>query len=186
MEARENVNKIKDLSISLSKVSKENDELMNTHLELTESKLDLASQRDKLIKAFKEKQAAMHRELSNAIEERENLKSKYAEIEKKLFDMSEEFKRQRHKSKLKHSSLEDIEEKFCKNCQKAFHERENFNWSCRVHASKLSGDYYWCCGKTGKDAVGCIVSKHISKEEEEQKEEEAGSTGLKFCSVILK
>ena len=183
-EARENVRKLEEMGGNLSRVSKEKDELMNNHIELTESKLDLVSQRDKLIKAFKDKQNSIQKELSNATEERETMKSKLAELEKKLFDVSEEFKRHRQKFKIKHSSLEDAEEKFCKNCQKSFHERDNFNWSCRVHASKLTGDYYWCCGKVGKDSVGCIVAKHRSKEEEEEKDEETITTGSKFCSVM--
>jgi len=43
----------------------------------------------------------------------------------------------------------------CKFCGKDFHERENFNWSCRTHQSQWSGEMWWCCGKTSKDALGC-------------------------------
>ena len=43
---------------------------------------------------------------------------------------------------------------------------ENFNWSCRVHASDFGGEMWWCCGKNGKDQPGCKFSKHASKEDE--------------------
>ena len=34
--------------------------------------------------------------------------------------------------------------------------------------SDYSGEMWWCCGKAGKDAVGCKVAKHYTKEEEEE------------------
>ena len=27
---------------------------------------------------------------------------------------------------------------------------------------------WWCCGKTGKDALGCKITKHFTKEEEDE------------------
>jgi len=30
-------------------------------------------------------------------------------------------------------------------------EKENFNWSCRMHQSEWGGEMWWCCGKRGKD-----------------------------------
>jgi hypothetical protein len=27
---------------------------------------------------------------------------------------------------------------------------------------------WWCCGKTGKDAIGCKITKHFTKEEEDE------------------
>ena len=41
--------------------------------------------------------------------------------------------------------------KMCRNCGKEFHEKENFNWSCRTHPYDYSGEMWWCCGKRGKD-----------------------------------
>jgi hypothetical protein len=38
-------------------------------------------------------------------------------------------------------------------------ESENFNWSCRTHQSEFGGEMWWCCGKIGKDAIGCKFSK---------------------------
>ena len=45
-------------------------------------------------------------------------------------------------------------------------ENENRNWSCRTHSSQFM-DQYWCCGKTNENAPGCIVQKHIPREDEE-------------------
>jgi len=45
----------------------------------------------------------------------------------------------------------DIAQKICKSCGKDYIEKENFNWSCRVHRSEWSGEIWWCCGKDTKD-----------------------------------
>ena len=66
----------------------------------------------------------------------------------------------------------DIAQKVCKNCGKDYVENENYNWSCRVHLSEYSGEIWWCCGKEGRDQLGCKYSKHESKEEEEEEEDE--------------
>lgn len=31
---------------------------------------------------------------------------------------------------------------------------------------------WWCCGKKSKDAPGCIISKHIAKEDDEDIKDE--------------
>ena len=48
----------------------------------------------------------------------------------------------------------------CLKCGKDYNETENYNWSCRMHQSQYSGEMWWCCGKTNKDANGCKFSKH--------------------------
>ena len=50
--------------------------------------------------------------------------------------------------------------KSCNRCKLDYTEKENYNWSCRVHKSMWGGEMYWCCGKTSKDAPGCLVTKH--------------------------
>lgn len=66
----------------------------------------------------------------------------------------------------------DIEEKMCKKCKLEYVEKENYNWSCRTHSSTY-GDYmWWCCGKTSKEALGCIYSKHVCKDDDEEEVEE--------------
>jgi len=61
----------------------------------------------------------------------------------------------------------------CKACGKEFHEKENFNWSCRTHRSDFGGEVWWCCGRRGKDQPGCKFAKHEGKDDEEE-DEEAG------------
>ena len=62
--------------------------------------------------------------------------------------------------------------KMCKLCAQEFHEKENFNWSCRTHRGVYGGEMWWCCGKTKKSAPGCKFQKHVSKEDYHDDEEE--------------
>ena len=55
----------------------------------------------------------------------------------------------------------------CKKCSKEFNENENYNWSCRTHQSEYSGEMWWCCGKTSREALGCKYSAHESKDDDE-------------------
>ena len=68
------------------------------------------------------------------------------------------------------------EMKTCKNCGKEFSERENFNWSCRVHRSDWGGEVWWCCGKRGFEQAGCKFSKHEVKIEGAEILKESGAT----------
>jgi len=65
----------------------------------------------------------------------------------------------------------DNTQKVCKNCQKEFIEKENFNWSCRVHQSEWGGEMWWCCGKRGREQPGCKFNKHETKADNEENEE---------------
>lgn len=56
--------------------------------------------------------------------------------------------------------------KTCKNCAMDYVEKENFNWSCRMHQSEWGGEMWWCCGKRGKDQPGCKFMKHETKDDE--------------------
>jgi hypothetical protein len=55
----------------------------------------------------------------------------------------------------------------CKFCFETFKESENLNWSCHRHPGEWSGQIYWCCGKSKKEAPGCVKSKHVPDNEEE-------------------
>ena len=70
------------------------------------------------------------------------------------------------KLKNKRFRIED-NQKICKKCGKEYLEKENYNWSCRTHTSEYSGEMWWCCGKTSKEADGCKISKHECKEDDE-------------------
>ena len=60
--------------------------------------------------------------------------------------------------------------KICKNCQKEYNERENYNWSCRTHQSEYGGDMWWCCGKKNKEDPGCKYGKHVTQEDADEDE----------------
>lgn len=58
--------------------------------------------------------------------------------------------------------------RICKNCSKEYREKENFNWSCRIHPSEWGGEMWWCCGKRNIDAPGCKFRKHTWKNDQEE------------------
>ena len=70
--------------------------------------------------------------------------------------------------KNKRFRIED-NQKICKKCTREYLEKENFNWSCKTHQSEWSSDaqMWWCCGKTTKEADGCKIAKHESKDDDE-------------------
>ena len=114
-------------------------------------------------------------DIVKASDEKETLDNNLNNISKKMVEFDNEYEKmlikiRELKSKNKH--LGDKEEKICKYCKKVFIEKENFNWSCRVHSSEWSGKSYWCCGESKKDGLGCRTSKHISAGEEEGLTEE--------------
>ena len=63
--------------------------------------------------------------------------------------------------------------KMCKNCGREYHEKENFNWSCRTHRTpEYGGEMWWCCGKRGADVPGCKFSRHETKEDDDDEDDE--------------
>lgn len=79
-----------------------------------------------------------------------NLKKKYAKLRSKRFVSNDYIT--------------------CKFCGLDFAETQNFNWSCRTHRSEFSGEVWWCCGKTNKDALGCKFGKHIGRDDIEEED----------------
>jgi hypothetical protein len=64
----------------------------------------------------------------------------------------------------------------CRHCGAEYTEAENFNWSCRTHQSEFgAGEIWWCCGKLGKDAIGCRFRKHVYKDDDVDDDEEGGN-----------
>lgn len=61
-----------------------------------------------------------------------------------------------------------------------FNEKENFNWSCKLHQGEWGGEIWWCCGKTVKEAIGCKYQKHEHKDENEDSDDEEGEGKAKF------
>ena len=46
-------------------------------------------------------------------------------------------------------------------------------WSCRQHYGEYSGEMWWCCGKQGKEQLGCKYSSHESKDDEDEDMDDA-------------
>lgn len=154
---------------------------------LVEAKNILANDQEKLIAKNKEKMLRL-KELSESLtEEREKLKGKLETAEYNYKILSEEYEKLRQRAKqVKFRQIEAEEEKVCKNCKKIYKEEENFNWSCKVHSSQFSG-IWWCCGKKDKNAPGCKVCMHESKDEYDMALKEDGLVIEKkfFCTVVF-
>jgi hypothetical protein len=139
---------------------------------------------EKTFRVFKEKVNFLQSSLSQALQEKDQFKSKSSELEKKLFDCSKELKKLRKLKKRKTSGVDLEEEKFCSKCSQSFYEKDNFNWSCRTHLGLLQNGFFWCCGKKGKTSPGCVLSKHVAQEEKSETFEELSP--VKFCTDCKK
>ena len=66
----------------------------------------------------------------------------------------------------------------CVNCNKEYNEKDNFAWKCRTHKSDFSEEtnYWWCCGKLGKEQPGCKFSKHECNEDLDTDDENIKNT----------
>lgn len=170
----------------LQKISIQRDTFMNGYLELSKVENEYFSQKEKILKIFKEKISSAQKELSASLLEKQNLNIKIEDLEKKYESLFVEFKMFRKRMKSKISVADKNEEKFCKNCQKSYFDNENFNWSCRVHSSTFNEGFYWCCGSTVKDSLGCLVSKHVNNESEEVIDSHYDEKVTVFCAVIIK
>ena len=165
------------------------DVLKSDNHELVLERNEMKAERDKLAKIAKDKITELQINLQKTEDEREKLRLRVEESEKKFKDLSDEYEKLRHKMKQyrqRRKQFGEEEEKVCRHCQRVYLESENYNWSCRRHPNEYSGEIYWCCGKRSRDALGCKTSKHESKEDEEDKltKDSSGQTAL-ICPVFL-
>lgn len=140
-------------------------------------KVKLEKEKLTMIETFKKRVMEQDRDMKNKQDEATTaIEAKFAlEKEKKnWFEERDKMKERIKKLKSKRGKF-DAFSKTCKFCAKDYNEKENFNWSCRIHQGVWSGELWWCCGKDQKDQPGCKYSKHESKEDEEM--EEIGNTG---------
>lgn len=151
----------------LKRIESDFDELSKDHSEIKHLLDEVSSIRDKVNIALKDTFNQLNRDLNLATELRDDLREKLASLEKSYKETSEELNKMRKKLRSFRQSNRETEEKICKLCNRIYFENENFNWSCKTHLGKYSGEMYWCCLKAGKDAAGCYVSKHEPKNEEE-------------------
>lgn len=160
------------LVLELGTVCKEKDKLQEDLIENNALMSELRADRDKIGTSAKDRILSLKAELDQARDERDRCKAELLKMEKKYKDLGDEHDKMRQKLKhfrLKRKQYGEGEEKLCRKCQKTFLESENFNWSCRTHKAEFGGEMWWCCGR-GKDAPGCLVSKHQSKDEDEDNE----------------
>ena len=127
----------------------------------------------KLKNYLKENQEKLVKESADLEEEGEFLELELTKINKRTKDLTEQCEKLRQRTRqFNQKKKSENEEKSCKNCNRYYLENDNRNWSCRTHSSQFS-EQYWCCGKTSENAPGCIVQKHIPRDEDDEDELDA-------------
>lgn len=158
------------ITTDLTDTLQERDQLRLEYEEMTRFRQDLKSDKDRILTVTRDKIVLLTNELAGLKDELERSKTSEAKLEKRYKDLEDEHTKLRQKVKqnrLKRKQFGEADFQICRWCQREYSESENFNWSCRTHRGEFGDHMYWCCGKTAKDAPGCQVRKHESKEEEE-------------------
>lgn len=158
---------------TLAEALSERDQLRDDCAEIAKLRQEMRESRENLAIASRDKITVLQESLEKAHDEVENLKIEVDKCDKLAKNMEDEMSKMRLKLKqnrLKRRQFGETEEKICKKCQRVYTDSDNFNWSCRTHKGEYSDEMWWCCGKTTKDAPGCLVSKHESKDEEEEED----------------
>ena len=121
--------------------------------QLINEKNKLEKEKTTQMETFKKRLMELDRDMKQRGEElNESQEAKlYLEKEKKHLIAEREKMKDRIKKLKQRKGKFDVASKVCKNCGKDYIEKENFNWSCRVHRSEWSGEIWWCCGKDSKD-----------------------------------
>ncbi|OMJ83884.1 hypothetical protein SteCoe_15112 [Stentor coeruleus] len=133
----------------------------------------------KILKFFKEKSQILNEENKALSALNESLEKNNQELEHQKNTLTNETTILR--KSINNYIFKNKVHKVCKNCKKMYKEEENFNWSCKIHMSKYNGNMFWCCGKIEINAKGCVVSKHISGDDEDG-QEKLKEENMKFCS----
>jgi hypothetical protein len=152
----------------LEKILESRDDILKDYKEFLEMKDEYSKNQSRMMRIFKDRYTHLQQDYSKVLEDREMLRVKTSDLEKKFGDASEELHKLRVKLKQRKNNGSNLnEERFCSRCQKTFTEVDNFNWSCKTHHGTIFENVYWCCGKVGKDSLGCVIGKHVSKEDTE-------------------
>ena len=159
------------------------DELFDMNVMLVSLRNEDHIDKTRLATQSRDKIVQLSTELTALAEAKEDSATLLEKSEKKLKETADE--NQRLRVKMKNSRLKrkanDTGDLICKVCQKMFNEMDNFNWSCRTHFGDFGGEMWWCCGKSGRDAPGCKVAKHVSKEDEDEEDPSQKSTATLYC-----
>ena len=112
--------------------------------------------KDTIKQKFDEKNEDLNKKMKDAEDMKKEASGKVALFTKQVEKLSFENNALKAKlNKLKTRKVVDVNSKFCINCNKDFNEKENFNWSCKVHRSEYGDHMWWCCGKRDYNAQGC-------------------------------
>lgn len=179
------------IEMELATVHEERKSLHNAERELSTANDELKTHRQQLQQGLDEEKSRGRQDFLSLFDEKETVRKDLVKVEKKYKELNEErdSARQRLKKYRARRKMFEQEQKTCKHCGKEYLESENFNWSCRTHISDFGGEMWWCCGKLGKDAIGCKFSKHESKDddddmdEQEKKEKEENEKKLKNLNI---
>jgi chromosome segregation ATPase len=162
-----------------------NEELNNRLENLTSSNTLVMKNQEKLLTLAREKVLNYKKTVESLTQDRDKFKTRLETLESIHKNISEDYDKLRLKLKqAKFRVFSQDLEQICINCREIFKEDENFNWSCKVHTSQYS-EFWWCCGKAEKEAVGCKVCKHQSREGEKDREKEEKTEKKPFCSVFF-
>lgn len=158
-------------------LTSERDQFRKETKELIEIKDKIQKEKTVAMEAFKKRVTQMEKDNTKVVEQLETCMNSLQNLDKankmltterqKMIDRIKKLKSRRGKF--------DEGSKVCKKCGKDFMEKENFNWSCSTHQSEFSGEMWWCCGKTQKEARGCKFSKHEKQDEDEDEDENAAN-----------
>ena len=181
----------KEQEKKLNSAFSENSDLLNDLNEMRGINIVQKKQLETLSSKAKEKFKYMLEEINILRQEKIESKAELNETEKNIKALTEEIELLKNKLKQfklrKNVDSENSDEKMCQKCKKLYKESENFNWSCKTHASQCANDYWWCCGKKGEYAAGCQAGRHESREDESEKlQNEDLIKSSMLCSVRFK
>lgn len=162
------------LSYDLGSTLQQVESLQGQNAEIVHLRNESLEEKSRLAKLAKDRIQSLQKSLQVQEDECSKLKLDSAKQEKRFQDLSLEFGKIRSKMaqyRQRRKAYGESEERICRNCQKVYIDGENFNWSCRIHQSEYGEDMWWCCGQPAKEAPGCRISRHESKDEDEEEED---------------
>jgi chromosome segregation ATPase len=142
-----------DIEHEKNRIIKEKDLHRDDAREQLQARINLEKKMESYVKSSKEASLQAQQEIAVLREDAKVLvddRTRYEKQVKALIAEREKMRQRIVKLKLRKGKV-DYGIKMCKNCGKEFHEKDNFNWSCRLHRSEYGGELWWCCGKRGKE-----------------------------------
>lgn len=175
---------VENLEAEIEVLTRQRDQMQTTNIKLAGLREDDRAEKTKLAAVAKDRLQQLQAEVVHLSESKALTAVSLEKHEKKLKEFADENDRLRQKmknSRLKRKANESTEE-ICRVCQKLYSEMENFNWSCRTHYGEFSGEMWWCCGKPGREALGCRLARHLSKEDEDMEPQDSVPSDLLCAS----